>query len=559
MSIISSEEIELTIERLPPTYIGPTWQRGEDGKFVLPAKTLGWEIAGWTHHYLLDPNSDQDNPKPWRFTNEQLRFILWWYAVDDAGDFVYRQGVLQRLKGWGKDPLLSVICLVELVGPSRFAGWNDDGSPKAKPHPSAWVQVAAVSRDQTKNTMRMFPLIMSEAFKSEFQIDAGIEFVRARSGKATLEAVTSNYRSLEGGRVTFCLLNETQHWVAANGGLLMYQTADFNAGKLGNRYLAITNAFLPGEDSVAERMREAWDKIADGIAEDYGLLYESIEAHEDTPLTKAGLTFALPIIRGDAWWVEPKNIIPSALKADVDPVRARRMYLNQIVSGDDDLVTKVEWAALECKDPREQLRPGDVIVMGFDGGKTQDATALVAIRIRDGFIQPLCIEEAPHGSDREKWEVDREKVDAAVHQAFRLYKVVGFYADVSLWESYITQWTETYRDRLVARSSESKPIDWDMRGAKRKVTFANEALLTAIRTQTLSHRSDGDRLSKHLRRHVLNAKRRENEIGVSFGKASRRSPKKVDGYAALMIAYAALTDYRNAKKSKTRSGRGWSF
>jgi hypothetical protein len=48
-----------------------------------------------------------------------MRFILWWYAVDEFGRFVYRKGVLQRMKGWGKDPLLAVICLVELVGPSR--------------------------------------------------------------------------------------------------------------------------------------------------------------------------------------------------------------------------------------------------------------------------------------------------------------------------------------------------------------------------------------------------------------------------------------------------------
>ena len=33
-------------------------------------------------------------------TNEQKRFILWWYAIDADGKFVFREGVLQRLKGW---------------------------------------------------------------------------------------------------------------------------------------------------------------------------------------------------------------------------------------------------------------------------------------------------------------------------------------------------------------------------------------------------------------------------------------------------------------------------
>ena len=553
------DQIPLDLAHLPPTYLGPTWQRGENGKFILPEHTLGWEIAGWCSKYLLDPNCDPHDPKPWRFTNEQLRFVLWWYAIDQDGNFIYRQGVLQRLKGWGKDPVLAILCLVELCGPSRFSHWLPDGTPKGAPHPAAWVQVAAVAKDSTKTTMTVFPLVMSELFKADFQVDAGQEIIRAQGGRCRLEAVTSNYRALEGGRVTFAVLGETHHWVEGNGGILMYKTADNNAAKLGNRYLAITNAFLPGEESAAEMMRNAHEDIVEGRAEDFGFLYDSVEAHENTPLTKEGLTWAIPYIRGDSVWVKAENVIPSALRSDMDPQRSRRMYLNQLVTGDDKLVTRAEWDALLVP-LHEQLRPGDKIVLGFDGGKSQDATALVAIRVDDGLIQPLCIEEQPYGDAGDGWEVDRLKVDSAVHEAFRLYSVVGFYADVSLWESYLNLWTETYRDRLVAKASDSKPIDWDMRGAKRKVTIANEALLTALlRTKTLKHRGDKDPLTQALRRHVLNACRRENEIGVSFGKESRRSRKKVDGYAALMIAYQALTDYRNKNKGKQRTGRVWAF
>src|SRR5690348_6430182 len=92
---------------------------------MLPERTLRWQVAKWGTEYLLDID---DPEKPWRFTLEQLRFILWWYAVDERGKFVYRTGVLQRLKGWGKDPLAAVMCLVEFVGPSQF----DRFDPKAK-------------------------------------------------------------------------------------------------------------------------------------------------------------------------------------------------------------------------------------------------------------------------------------------------------------------------------------------------------------------------------------------------------------------------------------------
>src|SRR5690606_165704 len=120
-----------------------------------------------------------------------------------------------------------------------------DGEPVGVSHPRAWVQVAAVSRDQTKNTMTMLPGLMSDKLIATYGIKAGAELIRADGGKKRLEAVTSNYRSLEGARSTFVVLNETQHWISGNGGHKMYETIDGNATKRNARYLAITNAYLP--------------------------------------------------------------------------------------------------------------------------------------------------------------------------------------------------------------------------------------------------------------------------------------------------------------------------
>ncbi|WP_211225722.1 hypothetical protein [Nocardioides alkalitolerans] len=95
MSLISALTIE-EIEALEPTYIGPTWQKNEDGEWILPEYTLGWQIAEWVTTYLLANDGTH-----WTFTLEQLRFILHWYAVDEQGRFSWRTGVLQRMKGWG--------------------------------------------------------------------------------------------------------------------------------------------------------------------------------------------------------------------------------------------------------------------------------------------------------------------------------------------------------------------------------------------------------------------------------------------------------------------------
>lgn len=542
------------IEALEHSFYGPTWQTNEDGSWALPKWTLGWQIAGWCSKYLKGEEGG-----PWRFTREQLRFILWWYAVDESGRFIYRKGVLQRLKGWGKDPLLAVMCLVEFVGPSRFSHFDPKtGEPVGKAHPQAWVQIAAVSREQTKNTITLFPSLMSDLLISDYNIKVGTELIRANRGRLRMEAVTSNFRSLEGARSTFIVLNETHHWVSGNGGHQMYETIDGNATKKDSRYLAITNAYQPGEDSVAQRMRESWEKIRDGITADVGFLYDSIEAHPLTPLTPEALRIVLPKIRGDAVWLRPETIIQSVLDTTLAPSRSRRMWLNQIVAEEDALYGPGDWDPLE--DPDAVLMPGDEIVIGFDGGKTDDATALVALRVSDQCAFKLGVWQRPDIEQRSRdqegvarWEVPREEVDSKIHEVFRAYKVLGFYADVALWESYISEWAVHYGEGLAVKATERSPIGWDMRQSLQRVTRAHERLVRKILDKMLKH--DGDR---DLRRHVLNAMRRENNYGVSFGKEGRESPRKVDLYAALMLAHEALYDFQTrGKKPKQKSGRGY--
>jgi hypothetical protein len=546
---LAPKQAELTaeeIEQLPPTFLGPTWQKDSLGAWLLPKRTLGWQIVGWCAEYL-----QAENGGPWKFTMEQLRFVLHWYAVDENGRFINRKGVLQRMKGWGKDPLLAVLCMVELVGPSRFSHW-EAGEPVGIPHPRAWVQVTAVNQSQTTNTMALIPSLMTDHFKAKYNVKDGAVLIRANGGKARLEAVTSSYRALEGKRTTFTLLNETHHWVSGNNGHKMYETIDGNATKQDSRYLAITNAYLPGEDSVAERMRESFNKILEGRMADIGFMYDSIEAHPKTPLTALALRIVIPKIRGDAVWLNVDSIIQSVMDATIAPSRSRRMWLNQIVAEEDAIYGPAEWDPLV--DENKTLKPGDEIVLGFDGGKSSDATALIALRVRDMCAFVLGVWEKPDGPQGEDWTVPRSEVDSEVHEAFRLFDVRAFFADVALWESYIADWSETYGAQLAVASPSGKDaIGWDMRGSQKTVTLAHERLMRSIFDAKLAH--DGDLT---LRRHVLNARRRTNNYGISFGKESKDSPRKIDAYAALMLAHEALYELRaRGKKVRKRTGRGY--
>lgn len=558
----TSSDSDIDYTSLEPETYGPTWERGEDGRFVLPEYTLGWDVIGWCTEYLANP---QDPTQPWTFTREQARFVLWWYAIDRNGQWLYRRGVLQRMKGWGKDPLLAAISLVELVGPCRFDGWAEDGSPLVRDEPNAWIQISAVSREQTKNTMTVFPAIITDRLKTTYKLEVLKEHIHAWGGARRIEAITSNPRTVEGGRPTFVLMNETHHWVSGNSGIEMYQTISGNNTKGAHgrsRHLAITNAFLPGEDSVAERMRNAYEDVIEGRAPDRGFLYDTIEAPPRADLTLECLEALLPKIRGDATWLSVETIIDDILgNTAIGPARQRRMWLNQIVADQDALYEPGDYDALVVNGAR--LRYGDRIVLGFDGGRTDDSTALVAIRVQDGFVQLLHLQEKPRDLGKDgHWIVDYEAVNSAVHVAFSNYRVAAFFSDVKMWESYVSDWGATYGEQLEVKASAGNAVAWDMRGAMVRVTKANEALMGDIIDGKLKF---GDRnpdnplrmLNIALRRHLLNARRRENAIGVSFSKESRESPKKVDAYAALMLAHAAYSQIRQKVQVKPRSGRSW--
>ena len=535
--------------------LGNTWKVNEDGTWYLPERTLGWGILGWCSSYLKNEDGE-----PWRFTNEQARFVLWWYAVDERGRFVYRTGVLQRLKGFGKDPVAAALALVELLGPVRFSHWGIDGQPVGKPQRSPWVTVNAVSQAQTRNTSNVLKWMCSDKLIKEFDMTIGVEQAVALKGPAHLVFSASSYRAVEGNRPTFSILNETQHWVEGNHGVLMFETLEGNLTKSPNgtaRMLSITNAYMPGEDSVAERQRYAYMEQEE-LRRDFpdmpqygGLIYyDSLEADPAAPTDPDTVLEIAQQVRGDSVWLDPEAIVGSFMNRSIPVSRSRRMFYNQVVAKEDALFSEAEWDACRLRDKDTMdLAQGTEIVLGFDGGKTDDATAIVAKRLSDGCVFPLMVWERPPKEVDPDWEIDREEVDAYIHYYFRVFRVKAFYADVALWESYIDSWSNTYRNQLLIKASPKSPIGWDMRGGLKRITAENESVMDKVFAGSFLH--NGNRI---LRKHALNTRRRENRFGSSFGKESRESPLKIDAYAAMILAEMAYRDLNESGKLKRRTG-----
>jgi hypothetical protein len=102
--------------------------------------TRGWEVLAWSHRFLPSPS---DPSQPLVLSDEQARFVLAWYSLDEENTYVYRRGALEAAKGWGKSPLGAVLALAEFAGPVAAA--------------IPWVQIAACSEDQA--TSNVYSLI----------------------------------------------------------------------------------------------------------------------------------------------------------------------------------------------------------------------------------------------------------------------------------------------------------------------------------------------------------------------------------------------------------------
>lgn len=553
----------------PPIVIGPTWTT-KRGRWVLPDATLGWDVLGYCGSW-----HQHGTGEPWRFTLEQARWILWWYSLDELGRFVYHDGVLQRLKGWGKDPVGANLLSAEAFGPCRFAGWGRNDQPEAMDVPDAWVQTAAVALQQTKNTMRLFPSLFTKSAIRHFRIQVGKELIHGLGDRRLIEAVTSSPTVLEGARSTFILKNETQHWWESNRGHDMADVVERNAAKSedgGARALAITNAYDPAKDSSAQHDREAWELAEAGGSHTTGILYDSLEARPSEELSPKRAPKVIVQIRGDSTWLSADRIVKSILDTRNPPSRSRRWWYNQITAAEDAWIDVADLDICIAVGQREGIAPlkkSDEVGLFFDGSKSDDATGISATRISDGISFTLGMWQKPPGKRGEEWIVNRDDVDRRVSEVFgALCSPIAFFADPSharddetqerFWDGLIDQWHRRYRSQLRVWAVPGKgghSIMWDMTSRKRQEAFTAACERTATEITEHTFRCDGD---PRLRIHMRNARRFPNEFGISIAKDHRSSPRKIDLAVTTVGSRMVRREVLNQEpEKKKRSGRVW--
>lgn len=174
-----------------------------------PKLTLGWEAWTWCRK-LTQPNGPRAglNFEP---TVDQIRFLLWWYAIDREGRWLFNHGARRLAKGSGKSPFAAVLALIEFCAPVRLARFDTraDGGCIGKPVDMPLVQIAATAESQTANTMRMVRAFAPKGsdIVREYNMDPGkTRYYKLPEG--TLEVITSSATAAEGSEASFIVADE---------------------------------------------------------------------------------------------------------------------------------------------------------------------------------------------------------------------------------------------------------------------------------------------------------------------------------------------------------------
>lgn len=497
--------------------------------------TLGWAVYAWMSDYLVHGITGEQLD----LNDETLEFLLSFYALDEEGEWLYDRAAMRRARGTGKSPTVGNIADAELCCEHvRFGGWDltdDYGNLGGLPAKAPQIQIVATTLEQTKPIFDISAAAFTDRAIERYQLDIGIEaIVKKAWPPGRIQRVPNNPRGLRGPRPTLTIAEEVSEWVIANSGHAAMVRIRSNLAKDPSgtaRLLEIGNAFVPGEDSHAERTYQAYTAQVETLGESR-ILYDSLEADPALRLNvPEELEEAIRQAAGDSD-LNIRTLVNTALDQSVTVSQFRREHLNQILSDEDSLISAQLFDELSQDVP--ELGPEDVCTIGFDGALTGDGTAIVAFRLSDRSFHLLHYwEPDPH---EENWRIDETAVDEAFRAELTRRPVWASGCDVHPFESWVYAWERDFGHKMRVKMSSAGNLIRDNRTDLRNLTFSCEALVNEIESKNIRFRS-----TYRMREHWGNAKRRLNTYGYSFGKITRSSKKRVDIVAASLMAYMAAT------------------
>jgi hypothetical protein len=506
----------------------------------LPWPSLGGLVCDWIEdHLCFGPGDLRGNPA---VLDDEKRALIWrMYEVfpkdhPQAGRRRFRRAGISLPKGTAKTELAAWLAAAELhpTAPVRCIGWKGK-TPVGGPVTDPFVVLVAYTEEQSDELCYGALKAILEESDIGKDFDIGLERIMRNDGAGKAVSLAGSPNARDGARTTFQVFDET-HWHTLARLKQAHQTmmANLPKRKAADAWaLEITTAPEPGAGSIAEATMDYATAVADGRVSDASLFFFHRQAGDEHDLTtREGARAAVIEASGPAAvWRDIDGIVNLWNDPTMDRTYWERVYCNRLVKSESQAFDVVRWRALAT---HVEVKPRDMITLGFDGSMFHDATGIVATHVKTGFQWVAGVWERPVNAP-DDWKVPADEVDAEVRELFGRYNVWRLYADPPYWQSWIDGWVGVFgKDHVV---------EW-WTNRRRPMTSALESFHTAIKEGTISH--DGDpRLERHLgnaRRHEIPQRDEEGRAVWLIRKDRADSPRKIDLAMAAVLSWEARSD-----------------
>lgn len=525
--------------------------RGPKKKGEFP--TLGYDIADWIEANIIIPDGQRVG-EPYILTQEQLKHLIHAYRLkpnarpgDGSLAFEYYGILLVRPQKWGKDPFAASMVIAQALGEVDFDGWDANGEPVGRPRPTPWIQCAGNAEEQCDNTWRPILTMLREGpLNTTPGLDVGDTRINLPS-RGRIEPVTASARARQGARVTFVTMTESHLMTENSGGLKLARTLKRNCAGMDGRWIEITNAWDPSEQSVAQRTYEA---RAAGIYVDYRPPRSRIDLEDDQALKRE-----LIYVYGDSeitagGWVRKERIMADIRDPATGEGEARRYFLNEVSVGSEDAVDPVRWAAQSRKD--QVLAPGERIALGFIGSQTNKSTSIVASRISDGHCVHLHTWERPGHIPQGEWHVPIPEVNAKMKEIFQAYDIFTMFCSPHGWQTEVNGWAGEWHGKPVKNGSDWKTQVVELwLNSEQRLDQVIERFNTSHKGNEISHDGSEIMVTHALQSALANGRRRAS--------AEERLPGAPDYYRRVVCKSWGSSNSAFMATLLAFEARGWAI
>lgn len=436
--------------------------------------------------------------RPW-----QVNLASMVYARRPDGRYRHRRALLGLPRKNGKSALGSGLALYGLLG-------SGDG---------AEVYSCAADKDQARIVFGVAKRMVELDPEMSEHIKVYRDVLEVPQTGSTYKVLSAEAFTKEGLNPSLVLFDELH--AQPNDELYDVMSNAFGA-RIDPLLIMITTAGVKldsnGNESICYRLWQYGCDIAAGAVEDPSFFMAWWGAKEsDNPALPSTWEAANPGY-GDLLDAEDfeANFKQSLAKGTINDFKTKR--LNMWVDSSRAWLPDGAWDKCATLGDEPEI-PARGVVLGFDGSRNGDNTALVACTIeRDPKLWVLGLWERPQGDDF--WRVPRAEVKDAIRAAFRKYKVAELAYDSYLWQDAMEELGEEFPERLVEFPQTSQ-----------RMAPATQRFYELVQNQKIRHNGD-PRLSRHL----SNAQIKTDERGARLVKDARNSPRKIDLAVASVMA-----------------------